>query len=199
MRGPWGIFIVLIWLTLSIAEKKYDLNPEKLMIATVIDPTSHEVSRDAFTLLRSIRLFGGSLNNATILVCIALSKGESTDDYSAIIEELHALEVEVDFIDQPEAPKPKTLNKFSTFHKFDPLRFAYFLWLDADVLVFKDPVPYLSLHAKPGLIECAPEFYSYMRRYPELNETSVVWNNAVGELRTIGTRSFDPVALNTSL
>jgi len=42
---------------------------------------------------------------------------------------------------------------------------------------------------RPGHIECAPEFYSYMRRYPQLNDTSVVWNQVPSHVR------HTPVAL----
>jgi hypothetical protein len=161
--------------------------PSDMMIATVLDPTSAAVTRDVFTLLRSIRLNGGSLNDATIVVAIALERNTTLMDETALLGQLHALDVEVIFIDQVPFPKPKTLNKFSTFSFFDPLRYHYFLWLDADIFVANDPMPYLShFHTSPGYIECTPEFFNYLKRYPNLNETAVLWNTAMSQLRTIG-------------
>jgi len=135
--------LVIIGLCLLHVCLAKEIVPKDLLISTVIDPTSFEVSRDALTLLRSIRLFGGRMNEATVLVSIALEPGGSMDEHAGLMAELHSLEVEVDFIEQPLAPRPKTLNKFSTFHKFDATRFAYFLWLDADVLVMEDPLEYV--------------------------------------------------------
>jgi energy-converting hydrogenase Eha subunit B len=52
-----------------------DMN--RVLIATVLDLAEKEIIRDAFSLIRSIRRFGGSMNNATIVVWGAVRQNES--------------------------------------------------------------------------------------------------------------------------
>ena len=47
------------------------ITPSKLFISITIDASNEEVIREGIRLLQSIRVFGGSMNNATIEVAIA--------------------------------------------------------------------------------------------------------------------------------
>eukprot|EP01041_Mallomonas_annulata_P003963 gene3963-7900_t len=162
------------------------INPSRLLIATVLDPYNDEIVRDLFTMLRSLRIKGGSLNAATLLVCIAINSGEIFIDDNNLISNLQDLEVEITFIDQVLSPLPKTLNKFSAFKDFDEWRFDYFLWLDADTVIFDDPIPHIHAHIYPGQIQCVSDLYSYMSRYPHVNRTNLVWNPALSSFRMLG-------------
>eukprot|EP01032_Pedospumella_encystans_P027987 gene27987-31610_t len=46
------------------------IKPSQLLIGTVIDTTNSEIVRDAINFLKSIRMFGKSMNEASILVGI---------------------------------------------------------------------------------------------------------------------------------
>ncbi|KAJ1433802.1 hypothetical protein B484DRAFT_417703, partial [Ochromonadaceae sp. CCMP2298] len=76
-----------------------------------------------------------------------------------------------------EYGRAKTLNKFKMFALFDSTRFDYFLWMDADITVFGDPMPYLHMHKYPGEIECVPDLYSHMARFPAVNESAPYWSS----------------------
>lgn len=154
------------------------LNPEDILIATVVDLSSPGIIRDAVTLLRSMRLYGGSINKACFVVCITMKPGYQEVDAN-IIATFTNLGAQITYIHEVPAPKAKTLNKFKAFEQFDSLKYSHFLWLDADIVVFEDPMPYLVRHMSPGKIDCVPDFYSYMRRYPGLNETDLMWNGTL--------------------
>lgn len=198
------IIYLLIILFIIIKVESISIDPSRLLIATVIDPSNNEILRDSLTLLRSIRLFGGQMNEATILVCIMLDDNDDNDIFidKTIIDEngnkidsllhtlIHILDVKIVFSNSVEKPNAKTLNKFEVFKYFDPLIHDYFLWLDADVVVFNDPLPMLNVHSYPGQIDCVPEFYDYLRRYPIINDTDLVWNTMVSSFKHIGDGQF---------
>ena len=50
------------------------------LVATVLDPSSREVTRDCLTLLRSVRALGGSLREAALLVAVVLDDNETFVD-----------------------------------------------------------------------------------------------------------------------
>jgi hypothetical protein len=193
---------LLILILLIIKVESISIEPSRLLIATVIDPSNDEILRDSLTLLRSIRLFGGKMNEATIIVCIMLDNDENVFIDKTIIDDngnridslldtlIHILDVKVVFSKSVEKPNSKTLNKFEVFNYFDPLMHDYFLWLDADVVVFNDPLPMLTVHSYPGQIDCVPEFYDYLRRYPVVNDTDLVWNSMVSSFKHIGDGQF---------
>jgi hypothetical protein len=105
------------------------INPSRLLIATVLDYDEDFIIRDTFTLVRSLRLHGGDLNNATFTVCIPLNfDSPSFYEENGLIYNLTALGVEIAFIKQTQSPLQKTLNKFGAFGVFDSHRFDYFLW-----------------------------------------------------------------------
>lgn len=152
------------------------LDPRDLMIATVVDPSSSEIIRDSLTLIRSMRLHGGRTNEATFLVCFTVNDGVLDVDTN-LIDSFTELGVELRFISAARPPSiARTMNKFNAFREYDFNRFSHFLWLDADMVVFDDLMPLLRRHLYPGSIECVPDFYSYIRRYPSLNNTDLLWN-----------------------
>ncbi len=167
------------------------IDPIKLMIGTVIDPSSAEVVRDALSLIRSLRLFGGSLNNAVFSIAITV-RDELPFTDGLLLQQLYELQVEISFAKQISSCVAKTLNKFESFKLFDELRFDYFLWLDADIVVFADPVKHLRKHKYPGEIQCVPDLYSYTRRYPLLNTTSDYWNPNLPPFRLLGDNELAP-------
>ena len=166
------------------------LDPRDLMITTVVDPSSSEIIRDSLTLLRSMRLHGGTTNQATFLVCFTV-----TDRIQEVDPNLFAsfteLGAELRFISEAKpASIARTMNKFNAFREYDFNRYSHFLWLDADMVVFEDLMPVLRRHQHPGSIECVPDFYSYIRRYPSLNYTDLLWNrhNTLADAYMIGDR-----------
>ena len=90
------------------------IDPSRLNIVTVVDPSSEEVLRDALTLIRSIRLFGGSLNNATITAYIPIDEEDCFLDTSThgLLLQLASLGIEISYISQPNRGAARTLNKF---------------------------------------------------------------------------------------
>jgi len=139
---------------------------------TIFDVSSPLIVRDTFTLIRSMRLFGGSLNEAVLTVFVPRPGTEAAQDPN--IEKLQQLNAEIVIFDQVQDPTPKTLNKLIAWTQFDYSRFEYLLWLDADIFVFEDPLIFIESIAIDEIsLLCAPEFYSYMRRFPHLNETEL--------------------------
>ena len=110
-----------------------------------------------FRLSNLHKRLGGSLNSASITATIILYNS-SWPDQDSVLAELFRLNVEVKFIRQVFQNRPKTLNKFLPF-QWDSLRFDYILWLDADIVVFNDPLPYFLNHVHPGEINCVPDLY----------------------------------------
>ena len=172
------------------------IDPSRLLVATVLDLDSFEIIRDVHTLLRSVRVFGASLNKATIVVCVPVASSGATvipngaENLYALLE---AYGVELAFIPQVESGRSKTQLKFAAFREFSAARgFDYLLWLDADSFILRDPVPLLFIHPLSGMVQCAPELYSYMVRYPEVNETRVVKNRKLAPFRLAGRGEMAP-------
>lgn len=199
------IYYILQYCTKSALLKKKDpfnritspdhIDPSRLLVTTVLDLTNKDVVRDAHTLLRSLRFFGGTINNATILVCIpAEGSGASilADDVENIQTFINSYGVEISFIPKVAREKPKTLLKFEAIAKFDSMRFDYLLWLDADTVIFRDPIPLLFMHPNPGMIQCVPELYSYMVRFPHINNTDLVRNRKLAQFRLFGAGETAP-------
>ena len=173
-------FYALLWLG-YLATSFYrvvcnDIDASRLLVATVVDGSGPDIVRDSITLFRSIRKFGGKLNHATLLACFAVSRIETFVDDS-LLRTYYDMGVAIDFIPRVYQPFPGTMNKYSTFFKFDFENYDYFLWLDADVVVFADPIPLFPDMSSPGKIYCVPELYNYMVRFPTLNQTDIVWNS----------------------
>ena len=196
------------------------LDPSKVAIVTVVDPSNEEVLRDVLTLIRSLRLYVGLLNDATFIACITVDviplPDERTVAWSSYFSQLVYVGAEISFIQQASNHLPKTLNKLDALSLalLDPFRFDYILWLDADIVVFGDPIVRgeLRKHMYPGQIDCVPDFYSYLRRFPHVNSTNLVWNPALptwfllgdGEIAPHGTCNtgvlfFDTMTLRTLL
>ena len=133
------------------------INPRRLLVTTILDSSNPEIMRDGLTLIRSIRLLGGSLNSASIAVTIVQSNN-SWSDQNLVLAELFRLNVEVKFTRKIFKNRPKTMNKFLAF-QWDNIRFDYILWLDADIVVFNDPMPHFMKHLHPGEIKCVPDLY----------------------------------------
>ena len=172
------LLLCQIWLFLqaSLTDAK-PIDPSRLLVATVVDGTNTQIITDSHFFFRSIRLFGGSLNDAVLLACIVVEPDSSFVD-DALLLQYSELGVEVDFIHQTPHPYPRTLNKFATFYKYDPNRFDHFLWLDADIIVFGDPLPMLP-DLQEGKIWCVPEVYNYMKRFGMVNDSAIMWNSAL--------------------
>ena len=178
------ILIILLCVSILIADEKIPLiQPSQLMIGTVIDTSNAEIVRDALNMIKTLRIFGKSMNAANIVVGIT----DTTEDSNLnLLSELAVLGVDIVFIPQSPPGQAKTLNKFRMFEAFDSIKYNYFLWLDADIVIFDDPMPYLHMHKYPGSIECVPDFYSYMRRYPSVNTSSEYWNNELPSFYLLG-------------
>ena len=96
----------------------------------------------------------------------------------ALLSQFTALDVELDFVRQVNAPFARTMNKFSAFYRASahtPGRFDHFLWLDADVFVLGDPLPLLrSVDLQDGKIYCVPEVSARLRMEFELSLLSPI-------------------------
>ena len=152
------------------------IDPFKLLVVTIVDPKVERIILDSKLLFRSIRLFGGSLNNSTLISYFIIEKNKPFSNLQ-LLQEYQEMGVIIDFIERISLPFPGTMNKFSTFFKFDIKFYDFFLWLDADIVIFEDPIPYFNLFYRYGKIGCIPELYNYMRRYPKLNQTNLIWNS----------------------
>ncbi len=138
-------------------------------------------------MLRSIRLFGGKLNQSDILACVPLKKGEIYDDSLGIINQLVNLNISYTFIKDINWPYPRTLLKFEAFKSFDFTKYNHLLWLDADIIIANDPISILKFyHSDWNTISCVPELYNYMIRYPHVNETDLVWNPSLPAFNLLG-------------
>ena len=185
-----GIVFFYVFTLLSAYVKGERINPKSLLVTTVIDVSNEEIVRDSLTLFRSIRLFGESLNNAAFLAYITLE--DTFVDTYGLLSNLTALHIQWDFIKPVPPHLPRTMNKFQAFQKFDSLKYDYLMWLDADVVLFQDPIPHLFAHRFPGQIQCTPDFYYYLNIFPTLNESDLlVRSMAMPEYQLIGERDGD--------
>jgi hypothetical protein len=170
-----SLIFILFTLTYVFTFVYCTIDPSRLLVATVVDISSNDVVRDSIALFRSIRKFGGTLNESTLLACFSVSRfGPFFDD--SLLQTFSDMGVVVDFIRQAKHPFAGTMNKFSTLFKFDTTKYDYFLWLDGDILVFDDPLP-LYPDIDPTKIYCVPELFNYMIRFPHLNKSDIVWNH----------------------
>jgi hypothetical protein len=169
------------------------IKPKQLMIGTVVDTTNAEIVRDAFLMMKSMRYFGATLNDATLVVGITGQPGSNEDN--SVTARVAAIGAQIVFIPQSTAGHAKTLNKFRLFEAFDSTSYDYFLWLDADLVVFQDAMPFLHLHQYPGSVECVPDFYSYLRRYPNVNTSTEYWNAAQPSFHLLGDGETAPHGL----
>jgi hypothetical protein len=169
------------------------IKPKQLMMGTVVDTTNAEIVRDAFLMMKSMRYFGATWNDATLVVGITGQPGSNEDN--SVIARVAALGAQIVFIPQSTAGHAKTLNKFRLFEAFDSTSYDYFLWLDADLVVFQDPMPFFHLHQYPGSVECVPDFYSYLRRYPNVNTSTEYWNAAQPSFHLLGDGETAPHGL----
>jgi hypothetical protein len=169
------------------------IKPKQLMIGTVVDTTNAEIVRDAFLMMKSMRYFGATLNDATLVVGITGQPGSNEDN--SVTARVAAVGAQIVFIPQSTAGHAKTLNKFRLFEAFDSTSYDYFLWLDADLVVFQDAMPFLHLHQYPGSVECVPDFYSYLRRYPNVNTSTEYWNAAQPSFHLLGDGETAPHGL----
>lgn len=189
----------------EVQAQNFQMDMSRLLVATVLDLAEPEIVRDAFTLIRSIRLLGGSLNQAQIVVCVPISNNISYfyDEHQHLAG-LAALGVELKFYPQVERPLHKTVNKFGAFFALDTYTFDYFLWLDADVVVFEDPLTHFNAHilersrststsssapperATNNFIYCVPDIFSYMIRYPGINTSSAFWSPYLSAYEPVG-------------
>jgi hypothetical protein len=189
-----GVLVVFLVGCIAIGDDGNPLiKPKQLMIVTVVDTTNAEIVRDAFMMMKSMRYFGGTLNDATLVVGITGQPGSNVDN--SVIARVAALGAQIVFIPQSTAGHAKTLNKFRLFEAFDSTSYDYFLWLDADLVVFQDPMPFLHLHQYPGSVECVPDFYSYLRRYPNVNTSTEYWNAAQPSFHLLGDGETAPHGL----
>jgi hypothetical protein len=122
----------------------------------VIDISKPSIVTDALLLFRSIRLFGGTMSEASLRAFFIADPGRAflADDLLLQFSELGA---ELDFARQVSTPFAKTMNKFSAFFRVDSARFDHFLWLDADLVVLADPLHLLPAALPEGVIHCVPE------------------------------------------
>lgn len=143
----------------------------KMFVVTVIDTANADIVRDALTLLTSIRLNGGRLNDALIAVAVTIQESSAVINEQHLFTRLQNLNVTIHYIEPVAQGVPKTMNKYLAFELFNPISHDYFLWLDADIVVFRDPTSFLQKHSQREGIKCVPEFYNYMVRYPQVNES----------------------------
>ena len=99
--------VCIIWITYATPL----ITPNEILVVTVVDPNNYVIIRDAITLIRSIRLYGGLLNQATILVCFSFASGFQTIDQN-IIASFVNLGTQITFIQEAVTPYAKTMNKF---------------------------------------------------------------------------------------
>ena len=192
-------FLILTTLCLQIVlcfDEVSRLDPTRVNVVTVIDNSNEEVLRDALTLIRSIRLFGGLLNKATVTAFIPIDDENCFFENSnhGLLKQIALLGAEVFFFPQAIRDSAKTMNKFEAMKHFDLFRFDYLLWLDADIVVFGDPIKdgALRKHHFPGRIDCVPDFYSYLRRFPHVNTTSHVWSTSLPTWHLLGHSEIAP-------
>ena len=94
------LFCFLTWTASGV------IDPSKIQVITVLDVASQQITRDSFTFLRSLRLLGGTLNNATVTVFIPVVTGDPYFDENDLFSKLEALNVEIGFIEQAKPPAP---------------------------------------------------------------------------------------------
>jgi hypothetical protein len=127
-----------------------------MSVAAVVDVSKPAIVADALLLFRSIRVFGGTFSDSSLLALVVVDPARALLD-DDLLQKFSALGVQLDFARQVNAPFARTMNKFSAFFRGQSRRFDHFLWLDADVLVLDDPLPLFPAQLQEGRVYCVPE------------------------------------------
>lgn len=146
------------------------LRPEQIVVSLSIDSTSLEIQREALRLLTSIHLYGESLNQAHISICINHDVDDESNQEEIegkthfLVKQIHELGFEKLTIRYSQSlPYPTFALSLNKMCAFDPPQIKkeeeeeeegggendevmYFLYLDADVFVAHDPLPLLATH-----------------------------------------------------
>ena len=163
-----------------------EIDMSGLVVLTVLDLDSPEIIRDGLTLLRSIRLFGGSMNEATIIVGIPIASNVTVSYDNPAVARMIELGAKIEYFMAAASSLPRTMNKFGAFAILDNYDYNYFLWLDADMVVVQDPRLFLPAHRVSGEIHCVPDIYSYMVRYPRERSNTGLWNYELPSFEPLG-------------
>jgi len=135
------ILFILIVLHLSLG-----FDPTDVIITLAIDAGSTKIQFEAFRLLRSIEIFGGSMKLSKINVCVSLFNEESAEIRDKWVQLLHLFGVNSIVFSKRYSPPEfsPTLNKLCSFEPLNIVGNPYILYLDADIFIAKDPYPRLA-------------------------------------------------------
>ena len=171
MRSIFGLLLLPLFaisLLLSFLDVRADIKAEEVVVSLSIDSSSLEVQREALRLLTSLFLFGGTLKEAHISICINYDEDIPLDvakkESHVLVEQILLLEFENLLIDYSRSlPYPEyalSLNKMCAFapNIDDGHEIKYLLYLDADIFVAQDPLPFLQQYLP--LLRQAPREYS---------------------------------------
>ena len=183
------LFIIILYLQNIYTQNTKSIDVNRLAIVSVLDFDNEEIVRDTITLIKSYRAYGGSLNNATYFIFI-ISDNKIINNTLIIQNLLLNYNISINILNnnymfgsQNNEIKPqKTLNKYYALNQIDLLIYDYILWLDSDMLILHDFAHQLLSHSFPdGSIDCIPELYSYMRRYPTITHEKLLQSQNIHE------------------
>ena len=135
---------VLLVVILAIVVVKGGVHSSNIVISISIDAGNVEVQREAFRLLHSIQVFGGELKDSRIAVCISY---DSDFSYEHLLKKLKSYNItSYEFSLRFSLPSySPTLNKLCSFNPKCLADTDYLLYLDADMFVLSNPLPFFSL------------------------------------------------------
>jgi hypothetical protein len=156
----WGLVAIATILVQS--SSSVSIVADKLLIVLSIDARKEGYMLDTLLLLRSLRQFGGSLNQADIRAAIICSHGalpHATGNLTSFIQQLHAFAVNTIVRPQFSPLLFPTTNKLRAFESLPVGQYAHVLYMDTDVFVLRDPLEDFNMEAE---VLCVPSAASYM-------------------------------------
>jgi hypothetical protein len=166
--------VCVLLVVLQCAADNLLLPPEQVLMSLSIDSSSLEIQREAIRLLTSIQIFGESLKQSPIFICInheiedESNVGEIEKSTRLLVEQIYLLDFEKLIISYSKSlPYPTYAPSLNKMCAFDPQSLLdtegedgnaadqymqeakYLLYLDADIFVAQDPLPLLAQHLPP--------------------------------------------------
>lgn len=126
------------------------IDPSRILISITLDENNNEILYEGFILLKSLQIFGKSLKKATVDLCIATDNENINPSLILKLQEFNVSSIRR----QHRSQYAQSLNKLCSFESPLVSSFDYFLYLDADIFVARDPMPLITAFHKDDSILC---------------------------------------------
>lgn len=140
-------WFVSITMNLLMIQRMLAIDPVRLVVTTNVDLQSNKTIYESLRLLQSLRLFGGLLSNARVMVALSSGGRQNKDEISPtflrhLLADYANLNVTTTYY-RKSLPLPRfapSLNKLNCFNPPGLHDDDLMIYLDADIFIADDPV-----------------------------------------------------------